>query len=99
MRLDAEKQCYVRCTKASEIKVGVGYWIYLDGEDPVSFEPDEAQTSWQTAGLGNGWSLVGVANGSNWQSQASAIWQWQNGGFQKIALEKLVAGKAYFAKP
>ncbi len=98
MRFDAANQCYVRCTSASDIKVGVGYWVFISGT-PVLLPPDMTQASWQTAGLGSGWSLIGMASNSSWQSQATAIWQWQNGGFQKVAAGDLVTGQAYWAKP
>lgn len=101
IRLDTEKQCYVRCANATDIQVGVGYWIYSASEEEVNVELalDLTQASWQTAGLGSGWSLVGVATNSNWQNGTSAIWQWQNDCFREIAKGDLIAGKAYFAKP
>lgn len=99
IRLDTEKQCYVRCAGVSDIQVGVGYWIYFTGGEPVELALDLTQASWQTAGLGSNWSLVGVATNSNWQNGASAIWQWQNDYFREIAKGDLIDGKAYFAKP
>ena len=98
MRFDAANQCYVRCASASDIKVGVGYWVFISGT-PVLLPPDQTQNSWQTAGWsGSGWQLLGAATNSSWQPQATELWQWRNGNFQKIAVGDLAIGQAYWAK-
>ena len=48
--------------------------------------------------MNNGWNLVGVADNSTWMNQATDIWQWLNGKFQKVSKEELKAGKAYFVR-
>ena len=97
LMLDAWNKCYVRCTSKDDIKIGVGYWIFSRTEQPpIDLVHEQTQTSYETAGLTNGWNLVGMANNSTWMSQADEIWQWLDGMFQTIAKEELPTGGAYW---
>ncbi|MBO4619967.1 MAG: hypothetical protein J5654_07640 [Victivallales bacterium] len=97
MTLDADKKSYVRCTSKDELKVGVGYWIFSPtAQPPIDLVHDRSQTSYETAGLTADWSLIGVAKESSWQGEATDIWQWLDGCFQKISKEGLTEGNAYW---
>ena len=96
MMFNAEGKCYVQCTAEADIKIGTGYWIFSKTGRTLEFVKDQNKTTWETTGLMEGWNLVGVADNSTWQDQATEIWQWLNGKFRKVAKEKLVLGKAYW---
>ena len=97
MMLDTKNKCYVRCASKDDLKVGVGYWIFSRTEQsPIDLVHDQAQTSYETAGLAVGWNLIGVADNSTWMNQAIEIWRWLNGKFQTITKEELTTGEAYW---
>ena len=99
LRLDAERGCYVRCTTQADLKAGAAYWIFSKEAKPLVLAFNPNQQTWETAGWsGNHWKLLGVAENSNWQSQATELWQWLNGQYQTITKEALDNGKAYWAK-
>ena len=98
MTLDAETKSYVRCTSLADLKIGVGYWVFSANGQEIQLTKDQSQTTWETATLKPGWNLLGVADNSDWQSQAAAVWQWLNGHFQKISKTAVAAGKAYWVK-
>ena len=99
MMLDTKNKCYVRCASKDDIKIGVGCWIFSKTAQPaIDLVHDQAQTSYETAGLTEGWDLIGVADNSTWMNQAIEIWQWLNGKFQAITKEELTAGEAYWVK-
>ena len=93
--LDSTTKCYVFCSNKDKLKIGTGYWIFSKTAQTIELTRDQSQTIWETTGLGNGWNLVGVADNSTWKNQATDIWQWLNGKFQKVSKEELTAGKAY----
>jgi hypothetical protein len=98
MTLDPARKSYVYCTSKDSIKIGTGYWIYSKTAQTIEMRRDTNQTAWETAALTKGWNLVGVADNSTWQDQATDIWQWLNGKFKRVSNDELVAGKAYFVR-
>ena len=98
MTLDAARKCYVYCTSKDNIKIGTGYWIFSKTAQTIELRRDTSQTVWETAALTKGWNLIGVADNSTWQDQATDIWQWLNGNFQTITNEELTTGEAYWVK-
>ncbi len=96
--LDAAQKSYVFCSDKDKLKIGTGYWIFPKTAQTIELTREQSQTTWETTGLGNGWNLVGVADNSTWMNQATDIWQWLNGKFQKVSKEELKAGKAYFVR-
>ena len=103
MVLDADNRCYVRCADSSRLVIGAGYWLFSHKARTIVLEHDQSQTSWITLGLKQGWNLIGVADGSAWQSKASSIWkyhwQWSGNPYQPITQAELISGQAYWAKP
>ena len=98
MRLDTAKGCYVRCRDSKDIEVGGGYWVFSKTNQSVMLVQDKSQVEWDAAKLLEGWNLIGVAENSDWMSQATGIWQWLNGLFQMVTDEQLSVGKAYWVK-
>ena len=98
MTLDAETKSYVRCTSLADLKIGVGYWVFSANGQEIQLTKDQSQTTWETATLKPGWNLLGVADNSDWQSQAAAVWQWLNGQFQKIPKTAVKTGEGYWVK-
>ena len=99
MTLDAVAKSYVRCTSLADLKIGAGYWVFAVNEQEIQLTKDQSQTSWETAALKSDWNLLGVADNSDWQGQAAAIWQWLNGHFQKISITELTSGEGYWVTP
>ena len=93
--IDSAKKCYAYCSSKDKLKIGTGYWIFSKTTQTIELTRDQSQTTWETAGLGNGWNLIGVADNSRWMNQATNVWQWFNGKFQKVSKEELTGGKAY----
>ena len=98
MTLDPARKSYVYCTSKDNIKIGPGYWIYSKTAQTIELSRNQSQTNWETANMANGWNLIGVADNSTWQNQATDIWQWLNGKFMRVSKDELVAGKAYFVR-
>ena len=94
--LDAAQKSYVFCSDKDKLKIGTGYWIFSKTAQTIELTRDQSQTTWETTELGNGWNLIGVADNSTWMNQATDIWQWLDGKFQKVSKEELAGGKAYF---
>ena len=73
--------------------------VFSKEEKLLVLDFDKNQQTWETVGWGgNRWKLLGVAENSNWQAQATELWQWLNGQYQTITKEALDNGKAYWAK-
>ena len=98
MMLNAARKCLVCCEDREMLKIGAGYWIHVNEAKTLELMRDQSQTTWETVGLRRGWNLVGVADNSTWQTQATEIWQWADGKFQIITKDELVEGKAYWVK-
>ena len=96
MTYNPVRKCYVRCTHKEELKIGVGYWVYVDNAQPLELINDLGQATWQTAALTRGWNLIGMTDNSSWQNQATIIWQWKDGKFKIITKEDLTVGQAYW---
>jgi len=96
MTMDSAKKSYVFCSDKNKLKIGTGYWIFSKTAQTIELTRDQSQTTWETAGLGKGWNLIGVADNSTWMNQVTDIWQWLNGKFQKVSNAELAGGKAYF---
>ncbi|MBP5638831.1 MAG: hypothetical protein J6X55_05110 [Victivallales bacterium] len=96
MTLDADKVGYVRCMDKKDIQIGVGYWVFSKKDETIEFTHDQNAKVWDTAGLTEGWNLIGVAKDSKWQKPATVIWQWNNGRFSLVDKDNLKSGKAYF---
>ena len=97
MTLDIDTKCYVRCTSKDDLKVGVGYWIFSQTDQPPKeLVHDQTQTSYETAVPTDGWNLIGVADNPTWMNQVTVIWRWLDGKFQTITKEELTTGEAYW---
>ena len=101
MTFDSDGKCYVQCTSPSAFQIGAGYWVFSATAKDIVLEHDPSQTSWQTVGLKQGWNLIGVADGSDWQGKATGIWKWQlrENPYQPITKAELIQGQGYWAKP
>ena len=98
MTLDSARKCYVLCPDKDSLEIGTGYWVFSQTEQTLELKRDQSKTTWDTAALADGWTLIGVADNSTWMNQATDIWQWQDGRFQIVSKDELTTGKAYFAK-
>ena len=100
---DTKGKCYFQCVNKSQLALGAGYWVFSATARDIVLEHDPSQTSWKTMGLKQGWNLIGVADGSAWQSKATAIRKWQRQGkgepYQPVTQKELVPGQGYWAKP
>lgn len=94
--IDTATNSYVRCTTKDDIKVGIGYWIYVSDLSQTTSELvlDVTQNSWITTDATASWNLLGYAEKSSWQSKIPQIWQWQDGRFQLINSSELPYGYA-----
>lgn len=85
MRFDPVRRSYIQCTKPEDIKIGVGYWIFVKTEKILGLTHDLTQIEWETVEMTDGWNLVGVTDDSILKSEGvDAIWQWQNGNSQAV---------------
>ena len=101
MRVDSDKGCYVRCATITDLRPGVGYWVYSKTEQSIELTHDQSQTTWETVGLIAGWNLVGVDEKATWQETAVDIWfwwQWTGDWFQKPAKSEVTLGEGYWVK-
>ena len=94
--IDSARKCYAYCSSKDKLKIGTGYWIFSKTTQTIELTRDQTQSTWETAALAHGWNLIGLADNSVWQNQATNIWQWLDGKFQKVSKEELAGGRAYF---
>lgn len=85
MKLDPVQHSYIQCTKAEDITVGVGYWVFVKKEKILGLTHDLKQIEWETVEMTDGWNLVGVTDDSILINEGvDVIWQWQNGNSQSV---------------
>ena len=98
MRVEPDKGCYVRCATMTDLRPGVGYWVYSKTEQSIELTHDQSQTTWETVDLIAGWNLVGVDEKATWQETAVDIWQWTGDGFCRADKTEVTLGEGYWVK-
>jgi len=74
--LRMESETYVRCTKAEEIQVGVGYWVFAETYRRIELVPNMSQAG--DIELVKGWNLVGTDRETPaWLPLAKCIYIWE----------------------
>ncbi|MBR0458991.1 MAG: hypothetical protein IJJ26_07125 [Victivallales bacterium] len=96
-RLDTASQTLVRCTSTADLQPGVGLWVFSPKVQTIVLVLDVTQSHWPTPSLMPGWNLIGFLD-TSWISEASQVFQWNNGSFAEIAKNKLVIGTTYSVK-
>jgi len=80
--LRLESEAYVRCTKAEEIQVGVGYWVFAETARRIELVPDMSQEAGDIE-LVKGWNLVGTDREvPAWLPLAKEIYVWEAAGYR-----------------
>jgi len=80
--LRMESETYVRCTKAEEIQVGVGYWVFAETYRRIELMPNISQGAGDIE-LVKGWNLVGTdREAPAWLPLAKEIYVWETGTYR-----------------